>query len=419
MTIRRRIAAVEGEPIILEPPLRDALRQTGFRLRRELKLSFPPIEEDETGLKIRNLVGAIDIGGGILIDVEPKTRPGENWVRSVLSLLIGEDPVDAAGERSSGRAAPRPDLLEAIAAIYAARLERALRRDGPLATMQRVSDTSSVLKGRLDVGRWIGGLVSQPTRFPLSFSTLAIDNDYTRALAYVCLKLGRLSRRPVTRARLLQLAGLLRPGLPDPAGPAPGVEQRRLPSQWAVYQPAWSIACAILARRSLLGPEGHDAGVSVAIEPWPLLERLLERSIASAIRQGNGAGRALATAPKVMRPLLQRVSGAGAASRDVEPDGLLLEGGSVVASFEAKYRDYKPSDGPQRAEMYQALAAARAVSSGLAVLIYPGTFEMESWSVEGDGTSPVKLVAVGLEMFSYTRAGDDARGAKILAALGA
>lgn len=414
MTVLQRIAAVEGRPIKLEPGLRDRLRETGFRLRRELKLSFPPIYEDEWGIRIVNLVGAIDVGGGVVIDVEPKTGPGDNWVRSVLSLMIGEDPVDAAGERSSGQAPIRPDLLEAIAAIYAARLERALRRDGPLATMQRVSNMSEVLKGKLDAGRWVEHFFAKPTQFPVSYNALTSDNEYTQALAFVCVRLGRLSRRHVTRARLFQIAGALRPGCPDPVSAAPGVEHKRLPSQWAVYQPAWSIACAILARRSLLGPEGREHGVSIAIEPWPLLERLLERSVASAAEHGRATGRALFMPQKNQNSLLTKLAGEGPAKHSVEPDALLMDGGTTVASFEAKYRDFNPLKGPERLEIYQAVAAARAVSSPLAVLVYPGGFHTARWSVEGAGPSPQHVAAVGLEMFSYVRGGEGLRGAKLL-----
>lgn len=414
MSDLRRISAIEGVQFQLEAGLRDRLRTTCYRLHKLLKLSFPPLQEDERGFRIYNLVGALDLGGGVVVDVEPKTQPGENWVRSILSLLVGDEPLDLAADESSDKSAARPDLLEALAAAYARRLERALRRDGPLLVMQRTAAERDVLVGKLNVARWVRDVWTRPTRFPVSYSTLTAENDYSQTLAFVALGMARRTRYAGTKAKLFQCAKLLRPGLPEPHSPPAGVEHRQLPQQWSVYQPAWSIACAVLARRSLLGPHPHEHGLSIAVEAWPLLETLLERCIASAVRQGLAQGRSVSTIKKGPRRILERKVGLGPASHNVEPDGLLLENDFVVASLEAKYRDYDPAEGPQRHEIYQAVAAARAVSAPLAVLVYPGAFETAHWNIDGGPFAPTQLAAVGLDMFNYQRGGEDARGAKLL-----
>jgi hypothetical protein len=135
--MRRRINCVEGAAVVLETRDREALRQAARRLQTELKLRLPAITEDERGLRVTNLVGSLDLTSGATLHIQPKTRPGDDWIKSVLSLLIGTDSVDAAGERAAGLSAARPDLFEALAALYAARLERALHRDGPILVMQR------------------------------------------------------------------------------------------------------------------------------------------------------------------------------------------------------------------------------------------------------------------------------------------
>ena len=413
----KRIDCVEGELLRLTPPRREALRRAAETLRRKLKLRLPPLLEDAHGCRIHNLVGAIDLGDGTVLHVRPKTRPGDDWVAAVLSLLAGSDPVDIAGERTGGRAAPRDDLLEALARAYTGRLERALHRDGPLQVMQREERRSATLSGRLDVTRWLRDALVHPARFPVATSRLAADNDYSRALCFVAHTLAKRTSDLSVGARLRAVAAALRPGAPEVAVPPAGVELRALPSQWAVYTPAWSIACAVLARRSLLRPEGADRGVSIAIEPWPLLERLLELSLGDAAAQARRVGRPLVAKRQHPLQILSSPKG-GARSQDpARPDAVLFEDREAVATFEAKYRDYRVEKGPERTEVYQALAAARAASAPTAVLVYPNGFPAATWSVERPGSAPSRLCAVGLEMFSYRAGGEEHRGAELMGVL--
>lgn len=415
MGIERRIDCIEGEPVALEASDREALRRAAARLRRELKLRLPAITEDERGLRVTNLIGAVDLSAGATLHIQPKTLPGDDWIKSTLSLLVGRDPVDAAGERAAGLSAARPDLFEALAAVYAARLERALHRDGPILVMQRERHMSGTLSGKLDVTSWSRHFLTNPTHFPIEVNRLTADNDYARALSFVADRFARGVQNLLTRARLLRVAGLLRPGLTTPHTAPVGAELRRLPPQWAVYAPAWGIACAVLARRSLLGAEGANAGVSIAIEPWPLLERLLVRSLESAAELAQRAGRpVIASGHRTLR-LLAKEQGGADRHHHAEPDGMLFEGDTPIATFEAKYRDYDPEVGPLRQEIYQALAAARAAAAPVAVLVYPGNFETGTWSVDRPGVMPARLYAVGLEMFSYRPGGEMRRGEALLA----
>ena len=411
MQLRKQV--IEGTSFELDPALRDALRTTLYRLRGEMRLSFAPLREDESGFTIWNLVGSIDIGKAV-IEVVPKTEPGNDWVASILALLVGSDAVDAAGERAAGQSAARPDLIEALGVAYAARLSRALRRDGPITIITREKNVSSVLRGKLLVSEWVRSAYRDPSRFPQEHAVLTPDNDFSRALAAVAGMFARVVRRQRTRATLLELIDLLRPGLPRFASVAHGVELRQLPQQWSVYRPAWSIAAAVLARRSLLGPQGVQSGVSIAIEPWPLLERLLERSLQGAVEIGRLEGRALSTAAQAHRTILTQAGGSASSGHSVKPDGVLFEAGSAIATFEAKYRAYVPEEGPLRSEIYQALAAARALSSPLAVLAYPGVFEPGIWRVASSGAHPTVLMAVGLDMFNYRATADSARGSQLL-----
>lgn len=409
----QRIAVREGDPFTLDAALRDALRATLFRLHKELQLSFAPLKEDERGFTIWNLIGSIDLGTAIL-EVTPKTDPGDDWVASILSLLVGTDAVDAAGARSAGASPDRADLIEALATAFATRLTKAVRREGPIMILSRERHFRTTLRGKLQVTDWLRSATLNPTHFPQVYSVLTPDNDFSRALTFVADRFARIVRRPAVRASLRELAGLLRPGLAVPASAPAGVELRGLPPQWGIYRSAWSIAAAVLARRSLLGPQGVQSGVSIAIEPWPLLERLLERSLDDAVAVGRSQGRALSSAAQKKRRILERAGGSAAAHHDLIPDGVLLEDGEVLATFEAKYRSYDRAKGPREKDIYQALAAARACNAPLAVLVYPGRLETGSWQVLTKGLNPIRLAVLGLDLFDYRRAPDHTRGQWIL-----
>ena len=210
---------------------------------------------------------------------------------------------------------------------------------------------------------------------------------------------------PTVRARLLAAQKDLRPGLPPNADPLPpGVELRHLPSQWLSYDPAWKIASAILTRRSLLGPSGRREAVSVAIEAWPLLERLLTRTLrAVAQRYERQVGNPHVTvqALPASTNLLVSAPGTVAGSRSVVPDGLIRVDGQTRATFDAKYKRRETSAWPSREDIYQALCTAAAFHSPLAVLVYPEQFDAIWWDVPGMHGYPSKMAAVGIGLYSY------------------
>jgi hypothetical protein len=119
------------------------------------------------------------------------------------------------GERAAGLSPNRRSLLEVLASIYAARLERAIRRDGPILLIKRQSSTDTFLKGKLDVTKWTASAVWQPHRFPIAFSALSVDHEFSQALVTTAQILASLSRSSDTQGRLRSAARALRPGYPE------------------------------------------------------------------------------------------------------------------------------------------------------------------------------------------------------------
>jgi hypothetical protein len=411
------ISVTEGEPFMVDVPLRDSVRAAGHRLKRELKPRYGGLIEDSGRFTISGIIGTIGLRRGHVLEVRPKVSVGTDWVRAVLDLLVGRERVDAGGERLAGVSARRNDLLEALSAIYAARLERAIRRDGPIMMIERTTGVLPRLKGKLIATEWIRRATWQPHRFPVTYSRLSTDNIFSRTLVWVANSMAGAIRSLHTRTSLRATAQALRPGLPAEIALPTGAAARQLPSQWSAYAPAWSIASSFLMHQSLLGTTGTRFGPSIAIEAWPLLEELLRRALIAATQLGADDGRTLAAPPKSSVPLLVAPSGLARRSHGLEPDGQLVEDGRTVATFEAKYtRREAGSSWPAESHRYQALAAAAVCKSPLAVLIYPDDLPAGAWAVEGFNGHPRWLAAIGLSLYSYASGlGDEERGRQILA----
>jgi hypothetical protein len=401
------IFCIEGEPFSLEPRHAQGLVIAVTRLQQSLKPSFRILTEERGSFTINGIFGAIDLGRAVL-QVAPKTDPDDDWISAALDLLIGSDRVDASGERAAGLSRQRRDIIEVLGAVYAARLERAFRRDGPILVMEHQSSTLSHLKGKLDSTLWVRNAILHPHRFPVSFSNLSADNSFNAALSLAAELLSRAVRAPETRGRLLSATRGLKTRSSVLVTPA--TLQHHVPPQWASYAPAWSVALAVLKQRSLLGAQGRHVGVSIAIEAWPLLERLLERSLAAAAHLFRQMNRDVDVAPKAPAILLQKPVTAAYGPRSVIPDGLLVENGLAIASFEAKYKR-RGSNWPDREDIYQSLATAAACGSPFAVLVYPERFAPVIWPISGMHGQPKYLAAIGLDLFSYRLGvGDTDRG---------
>lgn len=411
-------ACVEGAQFTLPAPLHQPLRAVCAELELRLRPSITPILEERGGhFTIRGIIGTAELRPNVLLDIVPKTEPEDDWITAALDLLLRETRIAISGDRRGGLAAYR-NLLDVLAVLYSERLGRALRRDGPILVMERRSDVPPLLKGKLGITRWSREAAWRPHKLPVSFLELTADNAYTRGLAYVAEALGRATRDPQVRGRLLTYARELRPGAPPQIVPDATVASRPLPAQWGAYSGAWDIAVSVLARKTLLGSRGQRQGVSMTVEAWGLLETMLARALAEVVRLALHDGRVLASPGKTRARLITPSIGSLGKRRSVEPDGRLLEGTKTVATFEAKYTRGLGLE-PDRTHVFQALSTAAACGSPLTVLVYPDEFAPVWWQTRGFNERPKHLVAIGLHLFGYGRgAGDRSRGRQLYDLLG-
>lgn len=416
MTVRR-IEVIEGQGFALTPHEGERLRAAIERLRAQVRPRFSLLAEEAGKFRLTNVIGTVDVGGGLIIEVAPKVPTNSDWTTAVVSLLTGREGVDIAGERQAGTSRLHNKLLDAVSGAYLARLERAFRQEGPIMLMERHTTELPLLQGKLDVTKWARTALWRPHIFPVTRTQLAQDNPFTQGLVLVANTLANASSSQRTKTGLRALARDLAAGVADGVAVSPGLASRSLPEQWSAYKPAWALATAVLSKSSLLGPTGRHAGVGLAIEAWPLLETLLERTLQAVERVGKRSARQFSCRMQGQGRLLKALGPKPQTGFDPQPDGRLFESGKLVASFEAKYTMFD-STAPQREHTYQALSTAAACGAPLAVLTYPGRFSPLVWEVSGFNGTPSHLVAVGMDMFKWLPPGSaDTRGEGLLTLL--
>jgi hypothetical protein len=393
------ITAVEGEPVRIPADVYEELAREGERVARELSLGFGGVTRLPSALRFDNMIGTV-AKGRAAVEVVPKTNPGQDWMQSVLDLM-DDNPVVVVDDQPASDSAPKARFIDLIGRAYASRLSNALALEGPITTIEAVFNRSPMLSGRLRVGEWLERAAYEGHRFPVDRQVLTMANAYARTLAHVGQILAPHVRSALVRRQLLETSDVLAGGYEVPDAP-PNAVGLQLPIQWGAYEPAWTIAQLILRQRTRFGERPQPHGMSLVIEPWILLERLLERTLACLARQLTGGGQTFRSRPqRGLRFLIG--TGPGDPDRHLVPDCVLLRENVPVVNFEAKYRDYARTGGPSRGESYQAITAGRASGTSLAVLVYPNCMPPRIFQVRKAGQMPNQMGVFGLDLFGYRR----------------
>lgn len=416
----KRLSVIEGQTISVGSTEATAIRKRLAELQKELRPRFPFVSGDIYP-KVMNLIGTVQVSKDLVLDIKPKVYAGQNWTRALAELMTTER-AHLGGEQEKSEWTARNAIPEILAATYARQLTTAVRQEGPLTLIRSQNETQGRLAGKLDISRWVISRISSPHLFPQATSRLSADNQFTAAMAWVANVLEKQTKDLAVRSLLQSAARELRPGLPPHIQINKDVASAEIPAQWsAAYNPAWSTARSVLRQISAIHRHGSLHGFSIALEPWPLLETALTRAVQSAVEQAVQRGVYLHSPPgRPQETFLQtrdrntniplnRVH----TNRAVEPDALIYLGERVAATFEAKYN--YASQESTRHHFFQTLTTAAAFNAPLSVIVYPEKSEPIAWDVKGFDGTPLRIVALGLDMFDYKRGrGDRERGALLL-----
>lgn len=381
----RELSGVTGSMVV------DAIQGLATTLRPKIT----QVSRGDGVVEVKNFIGSVRMSDGTVLEVEPKVPVDGTWAHAVVQLLREDSRISVTGSQRSRPGNARRDLTAVIASEYARRLEQALSKDGPLQVFERREHASRRLNGQLNIGSYARHAWRDPVLFPIRLDELTVANDFARGLSLVSHAFRRSVADPALSARLRRLESAVIPGHLVPGHLNTAASSRRMPAQWAAYRPAWDIAAAVLRNRTLINDPGHSAGLEVAVEPWPLLETLLERSL-DAVERSSSTLRSVAKRTYPILMLGDAVAG------EVEPDGVLANAaGEAVASFEAKYT--RPGRHPKEEHRYQALATAAALHAPLSVLVYPGAEAPKVYDVGGFNGQPARLATIGLDLYAYER----------------
>lgn len=390
-----RLCLREHEERELHPERGSLVVNAIQRLATTLKPRVTQVSRNGDAVEVKNFVGSVRMSDGTILEVEPKVAVNGQWPQAVVQLLRGDSRISVTGSQRSRPSTAQSDLTAVIAFEYARRLEAALSKDGPLQVFEQQNHSSRRPNGQLDISMYARTAWLDPVLFPIRREELTVANDFSRGLSLVAHAFRRSVADLMLSARLRRLESAVIPGHPLPAYLNPSVASRPMPAQWSAYRPAWDIAAAVLRNRALINDPGHSVGLEVAVEPWPLLESLLDRCLDQVERSSS----MYTSVPKRRYPILK--SGNYVAG-EVEPDGVLRNSsGNVVATFEAKYT--RPGPNPSEAHRYQALSAAAVLHAPVAVLIYPGKEAPRVYDVQGFNRQPARLATIGLDMYGYER----------------
>lgn len=417
---RRVIEATEGQPIegLSDVDAAD-LQRARIRLKDRLRPTLAMFEDTALGVVPTNVVGTVGLNARTVLSIAPKVGDQDDWVGAALDLMVPER-ASVAGHRRATRRSMERSLESGLAVIYRDRLERALRAEGPIEVMHSEFARSGALDGELDVERWMLDRPLRTFKFPVHRSVLDANNELTAALSLAAVILSRSIVDPSVRSALIKLSRDIRPGLPDVVAFDPSVIGRPLPQQWSSYGETWSIAQVVLSSAGFTSRHGSLSGVEVALEPWRLLEELLDRTVSAVVRLARSRGLDWLNRTHPTVELLEAdVPGQGVLARLLSdrvayPENLIEGTDGPIASFEAKYS--RPSGPPAiRNHMYQLLTTASHAGAPCAVLVYPELADPIHWRVANAKTSVRDVYAVGLNLYGYTQhEGVGARAATIL-----
>ena len=158
-----RLQLREYSPTIVSAERLQDLRVGAARLSEQLRPTIRQFNVDALGASFGNVVGSFSLPSGDVVEVAPKARVGE-WTTAVVHLLSESTRLAVTGSQRSRPSARNDDLTAALALEYARRLERALRKDGPMMVYERKHEVSRKWRGRLDVTSWVRANVVDPTR---------------------------------------------------------------------------------------------------------------------------------------------------------------------------------------------------------------------------------------------------------------
>lgn len=364
---------------------RELLNAAGERVRGSLSLERAPLDWTGESVQFTNFAGLLLLAPGIELEVAPKFLGHTEGWREDFFLLATLDRhgrlLDDQGIRASASASS--DLFTLIGRSLVEMYWRNQRR--PLKFYRRHKVTDFALDGDIDP---VDLTMPGEKGFEQEVTSFTRVNPFNAVIATAASRLARVVSDPETRTRLERVAQNLPRQLPPHR-----VEARQVPSRARAWQSTYDLAVDVL--NGLGG--SYDAGSAMApgfvLKTWQAWESL----VTIALRMAFGAS---SVVPQPSYELGRRaVPGVSSEPLTVTPDNVVRAARRTLL-VDAKYKGHVER-GPtaiSSADIYEALAFARAALTPNVVLAYPRR-------IVGAGTASTDI-AGGFEEFSVVTVGD-------------
>jgi len=340
---------------------RELLLNAGGRVRGMLGLESSPVAVNADRFQFQNFAGLLVLAPGLELEVAPKFLGSTQGWREDFFLLATLSHhgrlLDQEGLKSSSDATS--DLATLIGRSLVEMYWRNQRR--PLRSYRRLHQKEFAIEGEFEPEDLVNpgeeGFDQQVT----AFTRL---NPYNAVIGAAAAQLAPVVPDAETRARLERVARHL------PRQPAPSrLKDQRLPSRTRGWQPTYDLSLDIL--RGLGG--AYDPKNALApgfvMQTWQVWEHLVTISVRSALGGKNVSAQS-------GRVLGKRYTGSNLTDLNVYPDVIATihsEEGTRQVIIDAKYKGHieRGRLSVSNADIYEALAFARAASIKDVVLAYP------------------------------------------------
>lgn len=373
--VRTRLSLVEyGAPVDLSRAVSTAigvdrakanglLLDAGNRAASSLGLSYNPISVDAKGTRAIDFAGLIRLAPSLELEVAPKflglDDADASWREDFffLSTLSRHGRLLASERLSASGGAPR-DLSTLVARSITSMYEARKRR--PLRSYRRVRETDFSLDGDPDP---VDLIFPSPDGFEQELIKFDRRNGWNADIVGAAKELLPEVSDPSAASSLIRLIEDLSPQN------LPGNRRKPIPARHRAWKPLHELSVDVLGGLGLNYKQGQAHAPGYLVATWRVWEDLL--TVASRLGFGRAAvvpqkGFGLGTRTKIRTGTVSKLA--------VFPDCVIESDGIRPRMLlDAKYKGHveKGQLRISEADIYEALAFARASTCNLVVLAYP------------------------------------------------